>query len=403
MERFNKKFLVLFALILISGIMLTGCAGLVSSLTEYLRGNTTATGTDSGRIISPVGVLSGTISREGTLVKISLNSVIVSGEAKTFTSAGAFKVFLGVSPDAYSTFLPVSATVFTTSESAFNKVDLVFIMDNTGSMSGRIKAVKDSIAAFATNIESAGWDVKFGVVSYGDNLAEQSALALPSNAAAVSSWLNSLTGVGGGDIPENPLDSIMYANNNFVWRSTARKIFIVITDATAHQIGTGDTGYNNNATTTLSAVLATLEGNATVYGVTPKLNSSSSPNGYTGTADVRWLVDGYGWFSGVSSSTYGTVKPYSGTGGRWIELPSTGNIDLNTLGIYSTVVKGFTITFTSALSPIYVHILVDINGDGLYEVDGVFSTTVSASSVGKWLPSGELSDPSDAAMPGKNN
>ena len=386
---------VLFSLFiflsLIAVVASTGC-NVVATVTT-----TDATGTDPGRVTTPLAAVSGTVTKSGSTFTVNLGSIIVSGTPVEGLTASKFKIFIGGVASVDSTYTPVATTITSTTAS---KIDMVFIMDNTGSMSSRIKSVKDSISAFATSLEAAGADVKFGVVSFGDNLTEQSTLDC-TTAANVSTWLNALSGVGGGDIPENALDSIMYAYDNFTWRSGAQKVFVTIIDTCTHQTGDGTT----YTARTLASVEAALSGNATVYVVSPKLNSGSAPDGYTGTADVRWLADGYGWFSGVTSTTYGSTRPYTGTGGKWIELASSGVIDLTTLGISTTVTKGYTFSFSytpSAIGTYYIHVLVDTNGDGVWDSDGLLTITVSTLS-SKWLPNGELSNPADAVTGPKNN
>jgi len=360
---------------------------------------TTATGSDPGRVTSSETTLSGSSTKSGSTVTVNLSSIIVSGSAVTGLDYRNFKIFVGTTAGSYSTFVPVSTTVTSTSG---GKIDMVFILDRTGSMGGTIDGCKDSINAFASSLESAGADVKFGVVAYGDNLAEQMDIALPATAAQVQTFLATVSASGGADIPENPLDSILYAYNGYAWRSGAQKVFIVLTDAGAHQLG--DPWTNNNCTTTLSTVVATLEGNATIYAISPKLSSGSAPDGYTKTADVRWMVDGYGWFPGVTTTTYGTTKGssesgtiYSGTGGKWIEMPASGNVDLTSLGISTTVTKGYTLSFSYTFTgtTLYIHVLVDRDGDGVFESDGLITLSVSTSH----LPSGELADPSKALKP----
>ncbi len=384
--------LSLFAVVFVAATMLTGCSQLTSLLNI------------SGTLPTPSTVVSGVATKSGDVVTIKLNSILgATGEALTGLVTGEFKIKVGSGGDV-SGFTDV--TGFTVVPSTTSKIDMVFIFDNTGSMSSRIIAVKNSIATFATNLAAGGADVKFGCVSFGDNAAEQSTLALPATAAQVSTWLNALTGVGGGDGPENPLDSIMHAYDNYTWRSDAQKVFVVITDIVAHQKDDGTTF----TTRKLAEVQRTLYGKASVYAVSPKLDSGSTApmySSYTGTADIRWLADGKGWFSGVTSGTYATLKgsdgttTYTGTGGKWIELPSSGDIDLTTLGISTTVTKGYKIIFTRAGS-FNIYIQIDTNSDGTFDSDGFLEITLGTSSMGKWLSDGQLSDPSEGTLGTKN-
>jgi hypothetical protein len=188
----------------------------------------------------------------------------------------------------------------------------------------------------------------------------------------------------GGDAPENPLNAIMLAYNTFTWRTGAQKVFIVITDNPCHQLGDGTTYANY----TVASVEAALMGKATVYAVSPKIDESYgdrpetfSVNVGSHEGDVRWLADGYGWFVGVSPETYGVVRPFTGTGGKWIELPNSGDIDLTALGISGVVTRGYTLRITQSLSGglWYIHILVDVNKDGVFDSDLVLEIAISGS------------------------
>jgi hypothetical protein len=356
---------------LLGFIFLIGC----STVT-----NVPATTKDPGRVVNPVVPISGSASYSGGTVDVNLNSIIISGEAVTL-EAGRFGIYVGSSTTATSEWSSVSFTVPTVTA---RPMDMVFILDNTGSMAGRINAVKNNIIAFTSTLEAAGADVRFGVVSFGDVSAESESLNLPATAEAVKSWLNALSGVSGGDSPENPLTAIMLAFNTFSWRSGAQKVFVVITDNPCHQSddGTTYTAY------TVASVEAALSGKATVYAVSPKINANATrPKTFALTTtevegDVRWLADGYGWFYGIAATTeYGTQKPYTGTGGKWLELASSGDIDLTTLGISTTVTRGYTLRFSYSFTAggWNIHILVDTNNDGVYDCDLVIPLTIASS------------------------
>ena len=369
----------------------TGCSVITST--------TDATGTDPGRVTTPLAAVSGSATKSGTSFTINLSSIIVGGTPVEGLGASRFKVFIGgvATPD--STYTPVATTITATSAS---KIDMVFILDNTGSMGTEIAAVKNSIAAFSASLEASGADVKFGVVSYGDDPSEQASIEC-TTAAAVKTWLDALPLGYGGDGPENPFTAIMTAMNTFSWRTGAQKVFIVLTDASAHQLNDGsaehDCAYN------IASMEANLQGKATVYAVSPKFDTGSSPDGNSKTADVRWLVDGYGWFDGVDATTYGVTRPYTGTGGKWIELPASGNVDLTALGIETSVTKGYTLSFSYTLTATgvyYIHVLVDTNGDGVWDSDGLITITVSTLS-SRWLPNGELSNAAERITGPKNN
>ena len=195
----------------------------------------------------------------------------------------------------------------------------------------------------------------------------------------------------------------MYAYNGFTWRTDAQKVFVTIIDTSCHQAGDS----SSFTTWEVSSVESALSGNASVYVVSPKLDSygSTGPDGYANTGDVRWLADGYGWFSGVASATYGTTRPYTGTGGKWVELPTSGDIDLTTLGIATTVTKGYILEFSkpTSSSTFWIYVQVDTDGDGIFDSDGLLTFGLITAGGGKWLSNGELADPALGVKGSSNN
>jgi len=367
-----KKFWGLFTVLGVVGFymivsLVAGCGTVADS----------GSSTDPGRITSSEVVVSGSATYDASseIVDVNLNAILdATGEAITLGSS-RFRVYVGDDLSALTSWSSVDFSLPTRDD---RPMDMVFILDNTGSMAGRINAVKDNIVAFTATLEAAGTDARFGIVSFGDSTSESSSLDLPATAEAVSTWLTALSGVVGGDAEENPLTAIMTAFDDFSWRSGAQKVFIVITDNPCHQLGDGD-GYTAY---TAAAVELALSGQATVYSISPKLDANSDSGVLYG--DVRWLADGYGWLAGVSAETYGVVKPYTGTGGRWIELPSSGNIDLTSLGIAASVTGGYTIRFSYTFTggTWYIHILVDTDSDGTFDSEYLIDfAPVSASAL----------------------
>jgi hypothetical protein len=344
---------------------------------------TVSTPKDPGRIVSPEVTVSGAASYNSTtgIVDVNLNAILVgTGDAASLGKSN-FQIFVGTNLGAITDWTNVDITIPAVDN---RPMDMVFILDNTGSMSGRIKAVKDSIVAFTSTLEAAGVDAKFGIVSFGDTSSESSSLNLPASAEGVATWLDALVGVDGGDSPENPLTAMMLAFNTFSWRTGAQRVLVVITDNPCHQLGDG-TSYTDY---TIASVQAALSGRATVYAVSPKIDQySTTPKTFsaipTTESDVRLLADGYGWYYGISQESYGIVKSSIGTGGRWIELPNSGNIDLNTLGISTTVTAGYTLRFsyTFIAGTWYIHILVDTDKDGVLDSDLLITLAVSACGV----------------------
>lgn len=393
------KKLGILLLVLSIGVSIVGCAKLASTFTSTK---------DPGRLTSPEGTVSAVATYSGGKVTVNLSSLIISGEVKTLDK-DRLKVYSSIT--APSTGSPITgwdSLDFSFVESSTERLpaDVVFILDNTGSMAGRIEAVKNSIAGFAATLEAAGMDVAFGAVAFGDYCKTKSAMAgqpvefssldidgsvtteagdvsaaSTTNAAALATWLDALTGFNGYDGPENPLDSLMYAYNNFHWRSGSQKIFVLITDIeckmnvpASGNYPSGDTTKSPVSENNIPEVISTLSSKATVHVVSYDYTSATTPEG-----DTRDLADGRG-----GGKT--TAEAVANTGGKWIELPASGDIDLNTLGISAYVTSGKLVRFDYSLSSgstIYIHVLIDYNLDGIYDAEwyGTLLYTASGASI----------------------
>ena len=124
---------------------------------------------------------------------------------------------------------------------ANNKYDIVFLLDDTGSMGSYWTNVKNNINTFATSLESRGIDFQLGLVAYGDiNDSEIKKFEFTTDANTFVENVNSVSIYGGGDTPESGLEALESAlTMNF--REDAKKEFIVVTDADYHNSGeTGD-------------------------------------------------------------------------------------------------------------------------------------------------------------------
>jgi hypothetical protein len=358
-------------------VSITGC-GKTSSETVLQ-----ATLNDVTTVGTSEVTLSGSIKYAGGVVDLNLNAVIISGEAVSL-GGSSFKVRVGKD---VGTITGLSTVEFTLPVITNRPMDIVFILDNTGSMSGAITGSKDSIIAFASSLEAGGADARFGLVTFGDSATHPTpsgSIAAEGgfddgnyyprpvkdfgNAVALQSVLSAETyAEGGSDLPENPLDAIMYAYNHFTWRSAAQKIFVVITDINAHQNILTDTSTDNKCTTSGEAVVSSLIGRAVIYAVSPNFTISQSPY-----LDVRRLADGLGEGRAVSLSN---------TGGKWIQFQSLG-FDLTTLGISETVTKAFTLRFNYSLDAgtWYIYLQVDTDNDGIFDSNMLIKLTIAGSS-----------------------
>jgi hypothetical protein len=225
-------------------------------------------------------------------------------------------------------------------------VDLVFVTDTTGSMSGTLNGVTKSIQAFVDSVAAEGVDMKLGLVAYGDLFAVKHAgstlggtaplgtgdgsdsdrpfLDL-TNVATFKALNASLYATGGGDSPENTLGATKYAFDKITWRVGAAKVLFVTGDNTAHLPGDSATPgvWNPPASADL---ISSLKGNATVHTIGPDYKDSyyydfslladatggkkfplSNPD-LTSIHFADWFVNSYkGTCDGISAGTYDIV------------------------------------------------------------------------------------------------
>ena len=137
-----------------------------------------------------------------------------------------------------------------------NELDIVYMIDSTGSMSSWINGVKDKckeiLDKLNENIKLRDYDIRFGGVfyrdpvdSYGD-IHEYQPLGDVNN---LKIKLMSIEAEGGGDAPEDWVGGYEIAlNKNYMkWRDNSIKIIIHIADAGAHTLrfSDGDIAHND--------------------------------------------------------------------------------------------------------------------------------------------------------------
>ncbi|RKZ32009.1 hypothetical protein DRQ33_06705, partial [bacterium] len=129
-------------------------------------------------------------------------------------------------------------------------VDIVFVVDNTGSMGGTISGVRSNINNFASELDARGYDYRFGGVEYGDLVGPSGTRRAYDSTATIGGlqmtsdywgsfqpWVNGISAWGGADAPENALCAIEAAMNNYDWRPEALHILIFFTDACYYECG----------------------------------------------------------------------------------------------------------------------------------------------------------------------
>lgn len=120
------------------------------------------------------------------------------------------------------------------------QVDIVFVIDTTGSMSGYINNVKNNITAFVNEIESAGITPSFALVDYRDITCDGENSTNTKKNTDGDNWFKNaddfkaeiakLTVDGGGDAPETAIDALEMARQLNL-RASSQQFFVLVTDA----------------------------------------------------------------------------------------------------------------------------------------------------------------------------
>lgn len=127
-------------------------------------------------------------------------------------------------------------------------LDMVFVMDCTGSMGSYIAAAQKTIRDIVQEIvakEKA--DVRFALVAYRDHPPQDSSFVtqtfdFSNSVQQMRGSLDRLSANGGGDGPEAVVDGL-HAALKLPYRPQATKVCILIADAPPHGLGAGGDGF----------------------------------------------------------------------------------------------------------------------------------------------------------------
>jgi len=120
------------------------------------------------------------------------------------------------------------------------KVDVVFVLDTTGSMEGLIQTAKEKIWSIATTMASAQQapEIRIGLVAYrdrGDSYVTK-VVDLSADLDSVYATLMDFQAAGGGDTPEDVNRALYDAVHNMSWSqdSQAYQAIFLVGDAPPH-------------------------------------------------------------------------------------------------------------------------------------------------------------------------
>lgn len=111
-------------------------------------------------------------------------------------------------------------------------IDIVFVLDVTGSMTAEINDVKNTIMAFADSMTGRGMAYRFGLVTFLD--AVESVYPFTQSASTFKGYVSAQFAHGGDDAPENSLEALDTART-YPWNPSSRHVIIWITDITYHE------------------------------------------------------------------------------------------------------------------------------------------------------------------------
>ena len=133
-------------------------------------------------------------------------------------------------------------------------VDVVFVIDSTGSMGHLVDMVKNNALSFheqlmesMTKKQKKVAKLRVKIISFKDYLADEDPMLvtdfynLPEEGERMREVLTSVKADGGGDEPEDALEALAYAIKS-KWDTScmkSRHIITLYTDAPAHELGYG--------------------------------------------------------------------------------------------------------------------------------------------------------------------
>jgi len=129
------------------------------------------------------------------------------------------------------------------------RMEVVFVLDTTGSMGGMIAGAKQKIWAIANKLKSAQPtpEIRFGLVGYRDRGDEYvtRVFGLTNDLDEVYSHLNDFAADGGGDEPESVNEALHRAVRDLQWSTDSKvlRVIFLVGDAPPHLDYANDVRY----------------------------------------------------------------------------------------------------------------------------------------------------------------
>jgi len=165
---------------------------------------------------------------------------------------------------------------------AYIPADVVFMIDESGSMGNDQANVITHIGTFTNTLAAGGVDVQYGLVGYGQsaNSGNPHLVSNLTNQAGFIAAMGTLVASGGR---EPGYDATIYALNNITYRTTSVKNLILVTDEPSN-------GDNNSAAAADAALTAA---NALWNGIIETSNPSQYPMLAANHGGNVWDIDAF--------------------------------------------------------------------------------------------------------------
>lgn len=127
------------------------------------------------------------------------------------------------------------------SAATLRKLDLAFVIDTTGSMSGDIYEVQENMKNYLEDLNASGMDYRIALIDYRDFSDRAASCDYPykvqldfsNDYDEILTAINGLTLGGGGDTEETIYSALIDGLDELSWRKEAGKAAIVMGDAPA--------------------------------------------------------------------------------------------------------------------------------------------------------------------------
>ena len=142
-----------------------------------------------------------------------------------------------------------------TDAATVQEVDLVFIIDKTGSMEDNVRGIRAYIDLFFEHFTRSGHDAAFGLVTFADTMTKKPKVqGVTTDHGKFKNWLYKIKFEGGGDLAESGLDALMAALHKIKFRGNAQRFFVLASDGAFH-----DADYDGRSEYSQDEVIETLQ------------------------------------------------------------------------------------------------------------------------------------------------